>query len=463
MSAVTHIAIKRWWVILSLATFSSCRITQPYHQPKELVSDSLFRDGRRADTTTLADLPWKQLFTDTLLQSLISEGIKNNPDMQVALARIRQAEANFRQSGAAFFPSANANISATEQKLTAGSAGRAQLYEVYATASWEADIWGKLKSAKRAQLAALLQSDAYRRAVQTQLIADIATDYYALMGYDSQLQITRRTVENRKLDVETVKALKESDVVNGAAVVQSEANRYAAEVTIPDLRQNIRQTENTLSILLGRNPGPIARDSLINQSVYTDLKTGVPIQLLANRPDVQEAEYQFRYDFELTNEARTYFYPALTITAEGGVYNTSIANFFNAASLFGNIVGGLTQPIFNGGVNRQRLEVSKAQQDEALITFRQTLLTAGAEVSDALSNYQTATDKIMLRAQQIGFLQKAVDYTTELLKYTSTTNYTDVLTSEQSLLSAQLNQISDKLQQLQAIVSLYRSLGGGWK
>lgn len=148
MSAVTHIAIKRWWVILSLATFSSCRITQPYHQPKELVSDSLFRDGRRADTTTLADLPWKQLFTDTLLQSLISEGIKNNPDMQVALARIRQAEANFRQSGAAFFPSANANISATEQKLTAGSAGRAQLYEVYATASWEADIWGEIKKRK---------------------------------------------------------------------------------------------------------------------------------------------------------------------------------------------------------------------------------------------------------------------------------------------------------------------------
>ncbi|HEY0274084.1 MAG TPA: TolC family protein, partial [Chitinophaga sp.] len=261
----------------------------------------------------------------------------------------------------------------------------------------------------------------------------------------------------------TMRALKESDVVTSAAVVQSEANRYAAEVTIPDLRQSIRQTENAISVLLGRDPGGILRDSLKNQVVYSDLKIGVPIQLLANRPDVQEAEYQYRTNFELTNAARAYFYPSLTITAQGGMYGASVSNFFNAPALFGSVVGGLTEPIFNRGLNKQRLQVAQAQQEEALITFRQTLLNAGEEVSDALFNYQAAVNKISLREQQIAYLQKAVDYTKELLKYTSSTNYTDVLTSEQSLLAAQLDHISDKLQQLQAVVNLYRSLGGGWK
>jgi multidrug efflux system outer membrane protein len=465
MSAFTDTrSNNKWWFILPLVALASCKITQPYHQPAEMVSDSLYRsDNNKHDSSVIADVPWRQLFTDTLLQSLIAEGIKNNPNLQIALTRIRQAEANLRQSKAAFLPDVNGNVSATAQKLTTGQTGRSPIYEAYIGASWEADIWGKLRSAKRAQLASLLQSEAYRRAVQTQLVSDIATNYFSLQGYDSQLQVTLRTVENRKLDVETVKALKESDVVTGAAVVQSEANRYAAEVTIPDLRQNIRQTENAISVLLGRNPGPVVRDSLLNESIHADLHTGVPFQLLANRPDVQEAEYQFRYNFELTNVARTYFYPALTITAEGGLYNTSVTNLFNTTAVFGNIVGGLTQPIFNRGLNRQRLEVARAQQDEALITFKQTLLTAGEEVSNALYAYQAAADKIQLRSQQIGYLEKAVSYTQELLKYTSNTNFTDVLTSEQSLLAAQLNHISDKLQQLQAVVNLYRSLGGGWK
>lgn len=451
-------------VLAMIALVASCKVSQPYHQPKELVTDSLYRDSTLVrDTTSLADLSWRQLFADTVLQSLIAEGIAHNLDMQVAMARMRQAQANLRQSGAAFFPNVTGNATATTQKLTSAQAGHTELYQVYAAASWEADIWGKLRSSKRAALAALLQSEAYKRAVQTQLVANIATDYYSLLGYDAQLQLTLKTVENRKADVLTVRALKESDVVNGAAVVQSEANRYAAEVTLPDLRQNIRQTENAISVLLGRHPGPIVRDSLMDQSVRADLKIGIPMQLLANRPDVQEAEYQFRYYFELTNAARAYFYPALTITGQGGLYGATVSNLFNAPAFFGSLVGGLAQPIFNQGLNKQRLQVAQAQQDEAKLTFQQTLLTAGQEVSDALYNYQAASEKINVRAQQIAYLQKAVDYTQELLKYTSTTNYTDVLTSEQSLLAAQLNHISDKLQQLQAVVTLYSSLGGGWK
>jgi outer membrane protein, multidrug efflux system len=294
-------------------------------------------------------------------------------------------------------------------------------------------------------------------------VTSIATDYYALQAYDEQLRITLATVDNRKEDVTTTKALKDADVLTGAAVMQSQAGLYSVEVTIPDIHQNIRQTENAICLLLGRNPGAIARDSLYNTALNTDLRMGLPVQLLANRPDVQQAEFQLRYYTELTNVARTYFYPALTITGEGGLSSNNLANFFNASALFGNLVGGLTQPIFQNGLNRQRLEVAKGQEQEFLLTFEKTLLTAGQEVSDALFNYETAADKIDTREREIHFLQKSVDFTKELMKADAKANYTDVLTSEQNLLAAQLEGVDDRLQQLQAVVTLYSALGGGWK
>jgi len=202
---------------------------------------------------------------------------------------------------------------------------------------------------------------------------------------------------------------------------------------------------------------------LTEQSISADLKTGIPAQLLANRPDVQEAEYQFRYGFEMTNVARKYFYPALTLTAQGGITASDLSKMFNASSAFWNVIGGLTQPIFNQGMNRQRLRIAQANQEEYLIAFKQTLLNAGAEVVNAMHGYQTASEKIELRTSQIAYLEKSVDYTLELLKFTSSTNYIDVLTSEVNLLSAQLNGINDKFEQLQSVVSLYQSLGGGWK
>jgi NodT family efflux transporter outer membrane factor (OMF) lipoprotein len=450
------------FLLMVVLILASCKVTKTYKRPDGLTDNKLYRDVITADTTTIADIPWKEIFSDTLLQHLIQEGIDKNLDLKIAVARIKQAMANLRQSNAAFFPTLEALANGSVQKLS-DEGGVTESYQLYGSTSWEIDIWGKLKSTKRAALAELLQSNAYKKAVQTQLVSDIATDYYALLAYDAQLQVTIKTVENRMQDVETMKLLKESDVVTGAAVVQSEANRYSAEVTIPDLRQNIRETENALSILLGRNPGSIVRDSLKNQQVRSDLQTGVAAQLLANRPDVQEAEYQLQYYFELTNVARTYFYPSLTITAAGGLSNGNISQFFSASSLFGNIVGGLVQPILNHGLNKQRLSVAMALEEEYLATFKKALLNAGQEVSNALYDYQVATDKMKIRSQQIDFLQKSVEFTKELLKYTANTNYTDVLTSEQSLLAAQLNSIGDQVQQLQAIVTLYRSLGGGYK
>jgi outer membrane protein, multidrug efflux system len=442
---------------------SSCKILQPYKRPDIVSEEKLFRDMAVSDSTNIADVPWRSLFTDKLLQNLIEEAIKNNPDLQIAVARMKKAEANFKQSKAAFFPTLNASAGASFQKNDAMIAGVPALYQLTGTSSWEADIWGRLRSARRANLSLLLQSEAYKRAVQTRLISSVANTYYSLLAFDAKLQVTKKTIENRNSDVETIKLMKDNDLVTGADLVQSQANLYSAKVTIPEIELSIYETENALSILLGRNPGPIARDSLSAQDIRAELKTGVPAQLLGNRPDVQEAEFQFRYGFEMTNVARKYFYPALTVSATGGITSISLSQMFSPSSVFWNIVGGLTQPIFNQGQNRQRLRAAQASQEEYLISFKQSLLTAGQEVANALHEYQAATEKISLRTSQIDYLEKSVDYTMELLKYTSSTNYTDVLTSEVNLLSAQLNSIDDKLEQLKAIVFLYQSLGGGWK
>src|SRR5579872_6464196 len=385
-------------LLVAALVITACHVTQPYHRGTNPVGAGLYRDTANTgnppagDTTNIADIPWRQFFADTTLQNLIEEGLRNNLDLGIAVARLQEARANFRQSQLAFFPSLNANASGAIQKNPGLPA--THNYELYLNSSWQVDLWGKLRSTKRAQLAALLQSEAFHRDVQTQLVANIANAYYALMAFDEQLQITLATVENRKQDVTTTQALKEADVLTGAAVMQSQAGLYSVEVTIPEIRQNIRQTENTIALLLGRGPGAIQRDSLYHEQVRTDLRLGLPVHLLSNRPDVQEAEDQLRINTELTNVARTYFYPTLTITGEGGLTANNLAHFFDASAFFGNLVAGLTQPVFNNGINRQRLEVAKGQQQESLLNFEKILLTAGEEVSNAIFAYQTAAEKM---------------------------------------------------------------------
>jgi multidrug efflux system outer membrane protein len=454
------------YILLALTVLAtSCAVTKPYQAPVVERQD-LYRDSTGADTSNMANLHWAEVFPDTILQNLIRESIAQNLDLKIAYSRELQAQAYFQQSRMAFLPNVSAGITAQNSNLSNSksttAAGYTQLYQGTLNASWEADLWGKLKSSKRASLALLLQSEAYSRAVQTGLVAGIANYYYALLGLDQDLKITEQSDTNWMTTVDMMKALKDADVVTGAAVVQSEASRYAVEVTIPDLKQLIRQTENALSILLGRVPGPIKRGALFEQGQGILLHTGVPAQLLANRPDVQEAELNFRYNFELTNVARTYFYPDLIISASGGFGAVSIANLFNPGSLVGSIAGGLTQPIFSQGINRARLKVAQEGQRQALLGFQHILLIAGQEVSDDMALYESTLDKTSLRDNEIINLQQAVEYT-QLLVRNSSANYTEVLTAQQSLLSAQLNQVNDRLQQLQAMVNLYRDLGGGWK
>lgn len=458
-------------MVITAALLSACSVTKKYERPTTLKTDQLYRDQASADTTTIADMPWQSVFKDEKLNALIQKGLDQNLNLKNAIENIVQARASLRQSKLAYYPTLQLDASATHTKQSEAGLNfppginintLTTTYKLGLSTSWEADIWGKLSSSKRAALASYLATDAAKQAVQTQLISDIANNYFLLLAYDKQLKITEETLESRIKNVETIKALKEGAIVTGAAVVQSEANQHAAEVLIPDLKQSIRETENAINILLGQGPGPIDRGELGTQTIPENIAVGVPSQLLQNRPDVRQAEFNFRVAFESTNLAKTYFYPSLTLTASGGFSNLELKDFFTN-SIFYSIIGGLTQPIFNQGKNKVRLTTAQSQQLQAYNNFQLRLLTAGQEVSNALYAYQMAVEKQDSREKQIEALVKAVDFTEQLLEYSSATNYTDVLTSQQNLLAAQLSGINDNLQKLQALVNLYRALGGGWK
>lgn len=455
---------------VSVLLFTACKVSKDYTRP-DVLTTGLYRTQEGADSITMASRTWQSMFNDPVLKCLIQDGLEQNLDLKNAIENIVQAGAVLRQSRLAFLPSLDASAGITRTKTSEASLNfrngvaintLTTTYRMQLNTSWEADIWGKLSSAKRSALNSYLQTDAAKRAIQTQLIADIANTYYRLLALDQQLEITQLTLAKRIQNVETLKALKEGALVTGADVVQSEANRYDAEVSIPDLKLNIRQTENALSVLLGRAPGNINRNKLADQQPYDGIKIGLPAQLLQNRPDVQAAEFALRSTFEDVNVARSFFYPALTITANGGFSNLELRDFFTN-SLFYNIIGGLTQPIFAQGANKARLTRAQSIQQQSLNYFQFSLLAAGEEVSNAMYSYQAAVAKEESRNKQIQALQKSVEFTQELLRYSSATNYTDVLTSEQRLLAAELNGVSDRLQKLQAVVELYRALGGGWQ
>lgn len=450
---------------LLVLVMASCSTSRKY-QRGSVSTEGLYGKTASGDSTNMAFQPWNQLFTESYLQKYIQEGLTNNPDLLVAIKKVEEYEASFKQSKAALLPGISASgkdsYVRNPESIYPSGPREVNTYQLAAEASWEIDLWGKLRSAKKAAYANLLASDASRKLVQTKLVASIASAYYTLVGLDARLEITRQTVKNNIDLVETMKVLQESGKVNGAAVVQSEAVRYAAEVTIPDLEQQIREGENALCLLIGRTPGTIDRGKLNEQSLTSVLQTGVPAQLLDNRPDVMQAEYALMSAYQVTANARAYFYPALTLTATTGFAGKDLENLLDPVSFAANVIGNLAQPVFNKRANITRLKIAKAQQEEALITFRKTLLTAGQEVHNTLGSYQSSLQKATLRKQQVDALVKAVDYTKELLTY-GTATYTEVLNAQTSLLSAQLNGVTDQLQQLNAVVTLYRALGGGWR
>lgn len=450
-----------------LTGVSSCYRNMAYRSPNIEV-DGLFREGYTADTTTMADMPWGEFFTDPYLLTLISEGLQENFDLRIAYARIRVAEANLQMARAAFFPTVGVAAQVNETLMSNGNTGKHVLgystpeYSLGITSSWEADIWGKLSAQKRSQYALYLNSWEYRNLIQTSLISNIAQYYYTLLALDEQLEITRRTADLLLRTAETMEELMHAGLQNGAAVQQSYALYYATVVTIPDLETQIRQTENALSVLLARDPGPIDRSVLAAMDSTTVLQYGVPAQMLARRPDVRQAELALRSAFELSNAARAAFFPTISLGSGSmvGYASNTLSNFFRPENLLAVIVGQLTQPIFARGQLKGNLKIARARQEEALLTFSKTALTAGEEVSDLIYAYRSSLEKNPVRDKQIAALETAVYFTQELL-VAGEANYTEVLNAQQNLLSALLGQTSDRLEQLQYRVRIYVALGGG--
>tara|TARA_R110002020_G_scaffold12205_1_gene45075 strand:+ start:473 stop:1870 length:1398 start_codon:yes stop_codon:yes gene_type:complete len=445
----------------------SCFAAKDYERP-QVVNEANYRtENLPQDTLSIATLSWKELFTDPILQGYIEEGLKNNMDIRVALQQIRIAQAYVKQGKAGYFPSLNGKAQYTHQEFSAGGQFGGQFsslnqYELSGGLSWEADIWGKIRSNERAFQASYLQSVAAHQAVKSRLIANIASVYYQLLALDEQIRITEETIETRSKGLETTQALKEAGNVTEVGVKQTEAQLYTAQGILIDLKNQARLLENTMSILLGNAPQEIARGSLENQEIDIVLNTGIPAQLLRNRPDVMAAEYKLMNAFELTNAARANFYPSLTLSATGGFQNIEIDKLFNANSLFATIIGGLTQPIFNKRQIRTQYEVSQAQQEQAYLDFRLAVITASKEVSDALYNYEAATEKIEVNQKEFEAYNLATDYSEELLN-NGFANYLEVLNAQENALNSSLNLISTKNNQLQAIVDLYEALGGGWR
>ena len=454
-------------LVLAAAALSSCQSYKHLGVSPPAGTDSIFRNFSNSDTTTIADIPWKVYFKDTNLQALIAEGLEQNIDIQISLTRIKQAEAKLSMEKGNRLPDVSAGFQINHTRTSSGNNSRDIMGYVSNEnslgflASWEVDLWGKLASKSRAQYANYLNSFEYKNLVQTDLITNIANDYYYLLALDRQLQITRETIVLLQESATTMAALKEAGQQNAASVEQSNALLYSTQLSVPALESQIREKENAICLLLGRKPGQIERTSIGEQTINTNLKIGVPVQLLSRRPDVKQTELNVLTAYATTDAARASFYPSLTITsASFGLAAGDFSDFFRPENIAANIIAGLTQPIFKRHQLKGNLKIAEAQQEEALLNFRNAVLRAGQEVSDVLYGYESSLKKNEFRERQIASLTNAVDYSKDLL-VAGEAIYTEVIIAQQNLLSAQLNQVNDKLEQLKYAVELYQALGGG--
>ena len=444
-------------IILTAFLFTGCGVYKRYSRP-EMNTSGLYGSAETADTTTIASLSWKELFADPLLQSLIEEGLQNNTDLKIARLRVEEAEASLFAAKLAYLPSLSlepqGNISSFDGSKVS------KTYNLAATASWEVDIFGRITNAKRGAKAYHEQSKAYEQAVQTTLVATIANLYYSLLMLDEQREISQKTTESLRRNVEVLTVLKRAGQANAAHVAQAEANLLSVEASLLTFRKETNELENALSKLLGRAPEAAQRGRLLSQNFPDQLAVGVPIQLLSNRPDVRHAEYTLAQAFYATDEARSAFYPSIVLGGSAGWTNSVGEMIINPGKWLLSAVGALVQPVFNQGANTARLRISKAQQEQALLSFRQMLFDAGVEVNNALCQWQTARQKQELNKAQIQTLQSAVR-STQLLMQHGDTNYLEVLIAQQTLLQAELVNASDKFEEIQGVINLYHALGGG--
>lgn len=437
---------------------SGCGIYTTY-KPVEKVPDNLYGESVQADTVApLNSLDWKELFTDPQLQTLITTALNQNIDLRTSDLRIKEAEAALRASKLAFLPSF---MLAPQGGVSSFDKSKASwTYTLPLSASWEVDIFGKLRNAKKQSAALLEQSKDYRQAVKTQLISSVANTYYTLLMLDEQLEISVSTETSWKETVDVMRKLMNAGQGTEASVSQMEATYYSICNSVLDLREQINQVENAMCLLLGETPHYIERGKLDGQQFPEHIAVGIPITQLSQRPDVRSAERGIEQAFYETNQARAAFYPSLNLSGNVGWTNSAGQMIINPGKLIANAIGSLTIPLFSRGRNKANLDIAKAQQQEAALAFEHTLLNAGKEVNDAMTRYQTAINKSQLFKSQVEASERAYR-STKLLMTHGPTTYLEVLTAQQAYLTAQLQQTANKFNEIQGVINIYHALGGG--
>ena len=444
---------------LLLASLSSCGIYTKY-QPETKVPDKLYGDSVLAnDSTSLGFMDWHDLFRDPLLQQYITRGLSQNTDYQQAMLRVEEAAATLKAAKLAFLPSFA--ISPQAGVTSFGNSKASQTYSIPLSMSWEIDIFGKMRNAKEQAKALYAKSEDYQQAVRTQLVANISTIYYTLISLDQQLSLSVKTEEAWRETLTTARALMKVGRYDEAGVSQMEATLQSVHTSVLDLQSQIAQTENSLAVILGETPQHYSRSSDLNL-LGDKFSVGVPLQLLSSRPDVRQAQRTIEAAFYGVNQARSAFYPSLTLSGSIGWTNSAGSMIVNPGKFLASALGQLTAPLLTRGQNEAQLKIAKAQMEEAKLSFTQTLLNAGKEVNDALTAYQTSVEKEQSIALQVKSLEKALKSTTLLMDH-GTNTYLEVLTARQTLLSAQLSETANKLAKTQNIINLYQALGGGRK
>lgn len=455
--------IPSYLTVILIFLLTGCNLYRNYSRPQGLPVESLYNDSTMLGSDTLQSLgsmSWRELFTDSILQSLIDEGLRSNTDLQIAILRIDEAEAELSAARLAFLPSATFSPNGSVSSVDGAKASR--IYEFPVSLNWEIDLFGKLRNAKKEQQMLLLRQQAYTDVVKSELIASIANSYYALLMLDGQIEISSLTIEVWREQVRTMELQLKVGDIRENALSSAKANLEGLLSMHNTLIRQRHETENSLCTLLGVTSRSIPRSSLDQQTVPEKISVGIPLQLLSCRPDVIQAEMTLAAAYYATNQSRAAFYPSLTIGGSAGWTNALGQAVSNPGGWILSALGSLTQPIFQRGKLISNLRISKDEEQVALLSYRQTLLEAGQEVNDALYAIESYGDDYTFHFNQCTALEQSVK-SNEVLFRTNNATYLELLTARQNLLSSKLNLIADRVNQLQSVVKLYKALGGGTK
>ena len=449
-------------MILMAVPMAGCHIYQKYDLPADESPITQAYAKALEETPDSASLPylgWREVFTDSLLQGYIATALDNNTDLRNAVLNVDVARAQLKGAKLSYFPSLS--FSPNAGTASYGGSHMDWSYTLPLAAQWEIDVFGKILNRKRGAQTTVEMMEDYVQAARSQIVCGVAGVYYSLVMLRQQIDLTRRTAQIWKEQVETMQLLKDAGRTNEAAVVQSRANYFNILSTIPQLENSINQLNNTLSLLLNTYPQEWTVTSDLSFSLPQELVEGIPMSYLAVRPDVRAAERSLATAYYATNSARANFYPSLVISAEGGFTNLLGSIIMNPGEWFIQLAGSLAAPIFSRGQNIATLEAAKAQQKQAFNTFEYAVLTASSDVSNALVSYNKNTEQNEYLQQQVDQLEKSVDFTNELFMYNQSTTYLEVLTARSSLLQAQLSCIANWHERAAALINLYQAVGGG--